>query len=70
MPGRLTDRSRFQAMIAAATSDERPYDVILVESPSRLFRDPKRLAENLAILKLSKVGVVSITQAYEEVIMD
>lgn len=61
-------RSRFQAMIAAATSDERPYDMILVDSLTRLFRDPKVLAQNLAMLKRSKVDVVSITQAFADVI--
>ena len=61
-------RSRFQAVIAAATSDKRPYDVILVDSPSRLFRNPKALVENLAMLKRSKVDVVSITQTFADVI--
>lgn len=63
-------RSRFRAMIAAATSDERPYNMILVDSLSRLFRDPKLLAENLAVLKRSNVGVVSITQALGDIIAD
>lgn len=68
--GTADGRSRFQAMLAAATSDERPYDVILVESASRLSRDPKKLAKNTAMLELSKVGVVSITRAYEDMMMD
>lgn len=59
--GTADGRSRFRAMSAAATSDKRPYDVILVDSLSRLFRDPKVLGENLAMLKRSKVDVVSIT---------
>jgi len=63
-------RSRFLAMIAAATSDERPYNMILVDSLSRLFRNPKLLAENLAILKRSNVRVVSITQAFGDIIAD
>lgn len=63
-------RPRFQAMIAAATSDEHPYDLILVDSLSRLFRDPKLLAQNLAMLKRSKVGVVSITQDFADIIPD
>lgn len=62
------DRPRFQAMIAAATSEERPYDLILVDSLSRLSRDPKLLVDNLAMLKRSKVDIVSITQAFAEVI--
>jgi DNA invertase Pin-like site-specific DNA recombinase len=33
------DRPHFQQMIARATSDERPFDIILVHSLSRMFRN-------------------------------
>lgn len=58
------DRPQFQAMIAAATSDERPYDVILVHSLSRLFRNAMHFMQYRAMLKRSKVRIVSITQAF------
>lgn len=55
-----TARSGFQVMIAAATSNRRPYDAILVTSLSRLRRDPAMLAENLEALEQAKVRVLSI----------
>lgn len=55
-----TARSAFQAMIAAATSNRRPYDAILVTSLSRLLRDPAILAKNLEALEQAKVRVLSI----------
>lgn len=58
------DRPQFQTMIAAATSDERPYDVILVHSLSRLFRNAMHFMQYRAMLKRSKVRIVSITQAF------
>lgn len=55
-----TARSGFQAMIAAATSNRRPYDAILVTSLSRLRRDPAILAKNLEALEHANVRVLSI----------
>ena len=58
------DRPRFQEMIGRATSDERPYDVILVHSLSRLFRNALHFMQYRAMLKRSKVRIVSITQGF------
>lgn len=55
-------RPEFQKMIERATDDDRPFDVILVHSFSRFFRDAFGL--EMYIRKLAKAGVrlVSITQ--------
>ena len=58
------DRPQFQTMIAAATSDARPYDVVLVHSLSRLFRNAMHFMQYRALLKRAKVRIVSITQAF------
>lgn len=55
-------RREFQRMIERATDDDRPFDVILVHSYSRFFRDAFGL--EMYIRRLAKAGVrlVSITQ--------
>lgn len=55
-----TAHSGFQAMIAAATSNRRPYDAILVTSLSRLRCDPAMLVKSLEALEQAKVRVLSI----------
>lgn len=56
------NRPEFQKMIERATDDDRPFDVIVVHSYSRFFRDSFGL--EMYIRKLAKAGVrlVSITQ--------
>src|SRR5262249_16862145 len=56
------DRPEFQRMIAQATSEERPFDIVVVHSLSRFSRDV--LHSELYIRKLHRAGVqlVSITQ--------
>ena len=56
------NRLAFQAMIAEAEDGDRPYDVIVVHSLSRFFRDAFGL--EMYVRRLAKVGVrlVSITQ--------
>ncbi|WP_082529132.1 recombinase family protein [Aurantimonas sp. Leaf443] len=55
-------RAEFQRMIERATDGDRPFDVIVVHSYSRFFRDSFSL--EMYIRRLAKVGVrlVSITQ--------
>lgn len=57
-------RPQFQTMIAAASGEDRPYDVILVHSLSRLFRNAMHFMQYRAMLKRSKVRIVSITQEF------
>jgi DNA invertase Pin-like site-specific DNA recombinase len=59
------DRAELQAMIAAATSDERPADAILVQSPSRLFRNALKFAVDRARLAAHGVEIISTTQEFE-----
>lgn len=56
------NRPEFQKMIERATDDDRPFDVILVHSFSRFFRDAFGL--EMYIRRLAKAGVrlVSATQ--------
>lgn len=58
------DRPQLQEMIARATSDDRPYDIILVHSLSRLFRNAMHYMQYRATLKFAKVRIVSITQSF------
>ncbi len=51
-------------MIARATSDERPFDIVLVHSLSRLFRNATHFMQYRARLDRSKVRIVSITQDF------
>ncbi len=55
-------RPAFQEMIEAATQPERAFDVIVVHSYSRFFRDAFQLEFYLRRLQKSGVAVVSITQ--------
>lgn len=56
------NRPEFQKMVERATDTDRPFDVIVVHSYSRFFRDAFGL--EMYVRKLAKVGVrlVSITQ--------
>lgn len=58
------DRPVFQRMIEAATGPARPYDVILVHSLSRFFRDA--MFAEMYVRRLRRVGVavLSITQEF------
>ena len=60
--GMEEDRAEFQRMIERALDDDRPFDIIIVHSYSRFFRDAFGL--EMYVRKLAKVGVklVSITQ--------
>ena len=60
------DRTEFQAMITAATSDERPADIILVHSLSRLFRNALHFMQYKELLRRHRVRIVSITQSFGE----
>lgn len=55
-------RPEFQRMIERATEDDRPYDIVVVHSFSRFFRDS--FGMEMYIRRLAKAGVrlVSITQ--------
>ena len=56
------NRPQFQAMIEAATARERPFDLIIVHSFSRFFRDQFEFERYRRKLAKAKVGLVSITQ--------
>lgn len=56
------NRPQFQSMIEAATSRERPYDLVIVHSFSRFFRDQFEFERYRRKLAKSKVELVSITQ--------
>ena len=58
------DRTEFQAMIASATSDERPVDIILVHSLSRLFRNALHFMQYKEMLRRHRVRIISITQSF------
>ena len=60
--GMEEDRTEFQKMIRRALDDDRPFDLIIVHSFSRFFRDAFGL--EMYVRKLAKAGVrlVSITQ--------
>lgn len=58
------DRPIFQQMIAAAISENRPADVILVHSLSRLFRNALHYMQYRAQLRPHRVEIVSITQEF------
>lgn len=57
-------RPHFQQMIARAMSDEHPYDIILVHSLSRMFRNALHFMQYRHSLKRVKVRIVSITQGF------
>ena len=54
------NRPQFQAMIEAATARERPYDLIIVHSFSRFFRDQFEFERYRRKLAKAKVELVSI----------
>lgn len=60
--GMEEDRAEFQRMIERACDDDHPFDVVIVHSYSRFFRDAFGL--EMYVRKLAKAGVrlVSITQ--------
>jgi site-specific DNA recombinase len=56
------NRPQFQSMIETATSRERPYDLVIVHSFSRFFRDQFEFERYRRRLAKAKVELVSITQ--------
>ena len=56
------NRPQFQAMIEKATARERPFDLIVVHSFSRFFRDQFEFERYRRKLAKAKVNLVSITQ--------
>jgi site-specific DNA recombinase len=64
--GMEEDRDQFQRMVERATDDDKPFDVIIVHSFSRFFRDAFGL--EMYVRKLAKAGVrlISITQELGE----
>ncbi len=56
------NRPQFQSMIEAATARERPYDLVIVHSFSRFFRDQFEFERYRRKLAKAKVELVSITQ--------
>ncbi|WP_407696352.1 recombinase family protein [Sphingomicrobium arenosum] len=58
------NRPQFQKMIEAATSEDRPYDVILGHSLSRLFRNALHFMQYRAALRRANVQIISITQEF------
>ena len=56
------NRPQFQSMIETATSRERPYDLVIVHSFSRFFRDQFEFERYRRKLAKAKVELVSITQ--------
>ena len=57
-------RPQFQAMMDAATMDAPPFDVVLVHSQSRFFRDMVGFALNERQLQKHGVTLVSLTQDF------
>jgi DNA invertase Pin-like site-specific DNA recombinase len=59
-------RPEFQRMIDAATSPSRPFDMVLVHSMSRFFRE--QFLSEMYIRRLRKAGVavVSMTQDFQD----
>ena len=64
--GTEEDRPEFQRMIERALDDDRPFDLVVVHSLSRFFRDSFHL--EMYVRKLAKAGVrvVSVTQELGE----
>ena len=56
------NRPMFRAMIEAATGAERPYDMVIVHSFSRFFRDQFEFERYRRQLQKAKVELISITQ--------
>ncbi len=60
--GMEEDRDEFQKMVERACDDDRPYDLIIVHSLSRFFRDAFHLEMYVRKLAKADVRVVSVTQ--------
>jgi DNA invertase Pin-like site-specific DNA recombinase len=60
------NRPQFRAMIESATTRERPYDLVIVHSFSRFFRDQFEFERYRRKLAKAKVELVSITQEVGE----
>ncbi|RVU01142.1 recombinase family protein, partial [Novosphingobium umbonatum] len=58
------NRPEFQKMLAMAMAEDRPLDIILVHSLSRLFRNAMHFFQYKGQLHRFKVKIVSITQAF------
>jgi site-specific DNA recombinase len=56
------NRPQFQSMVEAATARDRPYDLVIVHSFSRFFRDQFEFERYRRKLAKAKVELVSITQ--------
>ena len=56
------NRPQFQSMVETATARERPYDLVIVHSFSRFFRDQFEFERYRRKLAKAKVELVSITQ--------
>src|SRR6478752_8004892 len=56
------NRPQFQSMIETATGRERPYDLVIVHSFSRFFRDQFEFERYRRKLAKARVELVSITQ--------
>lgn len=56
------NRPQFQSMIETATGRERPYDLVIVHSFSRFFRDQFEFERYRRKLSKAKVNLISITQ--------
>ena len=59
-------RPAFQAMLTAAQGSPRPFDVIVVHSFSRFFRDAYKFEYHRRKLAKGSVGVISMTQEVGE----
>ncbi|MBN8807808.1 MAG: recombinase family protein [Sphingomonas sp.] len=57
----IADRRQLHEMIARATGNGHPYDVILVSSPSRLFRNAALFGQYGQTLGEANVAIVSVT---------
>ncbi|RMB55830.1 DNA invertase Pin-like site-specific DNA recombinase [Sphingomonas sp. PP-CE-3A-406] len=64
--GSATDDNRraFREMIALAESDERPVDIILAHSLSRLFRNALDFMQYRERLRRKKIRIISVTQNF------
>ncbi|MEN3971654.1 recombinase family protein [Sphingomicrobium sp. XHP0235] len=58
------NRPEFQRMVEAATSDDKPYDIIVAYSLSRMFRNAVHFMQYRAALRRAQVRIVSITQEF------
>jgi DNA invertase Pin-like site-specific DNA recombinase len=59
-------RPEFQRMIDAATSPARPFDIVLVHSTSRFFRELYLSEMYIRSLRKAGVAVVSMTQDFQD----